>query len=343
MAEFINHLIKPYLQFCRSDPVISQELLAYPKQQSALVIFDQHWSHLDTETIAAFKRLDCDTSPLYAGSTDLFCALDVGICKPLKTFIRSKFEQYCASTVASQLSANVSPANVKINLALSVLKPMAGQWIASCYNYLRDNESDLVSGAWKGVADNLQKYLPQHSDSLPPITLSPTKCVSKFINSRSSVPPTPTKPVSSPTKSLSLPLSSSSASVPDPIISTPPHTQELLLPDVDPELNEDEEQADDEEVNNDRNNEEESAEALSDNTSDEYAPTALIGRRISVFWSDADGRRWEDGLIKEQQSNVKFIVTYDFLLQEQRLDEDVDPDVIENLLGKKAVKWRFTE
>jgi len=74
------------------------------------------------------------------------------------------------------------------------------------------------------------------------------------------------------------------------------------------------------------------------NEDDELNP---VRRPISVFWSDSDGKCWETGVVKEKYLKVKFIVTYDFLVEAMKEDESVDPDVIENLLGKKAVNWRF--
>jgi len=60
-----------------------------------------------------------------------------------------------------------------------------------------------------------------------------------------------------------------------------------------------------------------------------------------VYWNDGDGQRWEGGVITEVYSPFKFVVQYDFLLKAKKEDENVDPDVIEKLLGRGAVQWRY--
>jgi len=78
-----------------------------------------------------------------------------------------------------------------------------------------------------------------------------------------------------------------------------------------------------------------------DADNDDTRPKSLVGRTVSVYWNDGDGCCWEQGVIKEKYSNVKFVITYNFLKKAKEEDESVDPDVIENLLGKKAVNWRY--
>jgi len=66
---------------------------------------------------------------------------------------------------------------------------------------------------------------------------------------------------------------------------------------------------------------------------------SIVIERPSMF--PISGHRWEQGVIKEKYSKMKFVVTYDFLLAATNNDDSVDPDVIENLLGKKSVNWRY--
>jgi len=333
ISEFLNGIIKPYLEFCRGDCVISEELSAYPKNQKALIIMDQHWSHTDASTASILSDLKCDTAHLYPNSTDLFCALDVGICKPLKSCLRRTFEQYCASSIASQLDANIPASNIKVNLRLSALKPLAGQWISSCYTYLQENETDLVKNAWQGAFNNLQKHATT-STNLQPINTSNTKCVTKFIQALLVARPREATP------SVALPVATSSVTPPVHITNLADTNdtnnveagefEEPQAQEPETEIEFDESEAEGEITDDER-----------EITEDDDDDTNPVGRQIMVYWSDGEGQRWESGVVKEKYSKVKFVITYDFLVKAKEDDNTVDADVIENLLGKRAVQWRF--
>jgi len=337
------------LEFCQSDPVISEELQKYPEKATALIIMDNHWSHTDESTIKALSEIECDISHLFPGSTDLFCVLDVGVCKPLKSFFRTQFETYCASSIASQLSAKIDSANISVNTKLSALKPLAARWMISCYNHLREND-DLIRNAWKGVNDNLRKNLPEQTTLPPPIILSTTKCVAKFIESLSCItstskrelPPAPSILPQAPSPVQVLINSDDDKSEEEEAVEDKNDKEEAV-----------EDKNDQEEAVEDKNNKEEAVEDKNDKETsnnndgtedydeDDPKPKSLVGRRVSVYWNDGDGHRWEQGVIKEMYSKFKFVIQYDFLLKAKEEDESVDADVIENLLGKKAVNWRY--
>ena len=59
-----------------------------------------------------------------------------------------------------------------------------------------------------------------------------------------------------------------------------------------------------------------------------------IGTRIRVWWEDADGMRWEEGTIISQKTKVSFVISYEFLKKRNE-----DPEVYENLLGERKVRW----
>lgn len=70
-----------------------------------------------------------------------------------------------------------------------------------------------------------------------------------------------------------------------------------------------------------------------------------FGRRISVWWADVDGKRWEDGILKRISPDGAdiFFVEYFFLLdyKPDKEKEEFDPEVVEILLGENAEPWYF--
>jgi len=116
------------------------------------------------------------------------------------------------------------------------------------------------------------------------------------------------------------------------------------------ENNNDENNNDDEENNNDENNNNDEENNNDENNNNEHPKSKStskipLGSIIKVHWDDGDGQRWEIGTVIEQQtkSRTRFIVRYNFVLeaQEKDPDEDLDPDIIETLLGVNRVRWKY--
>jgi len=339
ISEYLNLLIKPYIEFCRADPIIKEELQNFPKKDRALFICDQHWSHMDDVTTNLLKSFNCDYKYIYGGATDIFSALDVGICKPVKSFFRSKFEKYCASQIASQLEKDIPPSNVKVNLKLSALKPLAANWMVECFDYLT-NQQDLAKNAWDGVKANLEQYI---CIGLPPLSALPTysKCVVKFLES----------------------LNSNDSKITNNYKNNSSNNIEQENDDIEEsdEEKEDENDAVENENENAENEENEKPEENENEIHDleEKSPNhhnnknnntrknkkIPTGSIISVLWNDGDGQRWEHGRVQGllEGSRYTYIVRYDFLEKASAVDPSAiqDPDVLEKLIGKEKAKWKY--
>ena len=336
-GELIDLLIKPYLAFCRTDPIIKEELKNYSKAETALLISDHHWSHLDDSITASLRSINCDTQHIFAGSTDLFCALDVGLCKPLKSFFRTKFEEYCSTSVVTQLQKNIPPSSVKVDLHLSTLKPLAASWMSSCFKYMQGIEEELIKNAWEQVRKNTENNLG-NGTTLPPQNLcSKTKCVARFLQSlqpNTNNKDTPVNNNNSNTNKKNNTDTNNSGT----------NKESNSNNDNENNNNDKENNNNDKENNNKENNDEENNITDEDNRNNDQEKI-LLGSIINVFWDDADGQRWETGTVKEHYRNTRtqFIVRYNFLLEAQKTDPDdeIEPDVIETLLGEKKVTWKY--
>ena len=86
------------------------EANTYPKGLQALLIGDHHWSHEDEGVMELADAWNMDVEFVSEGATDLFSVLDVAVNKPIKSFLKRKFEAYCAEDIQTQLQAGVPPA-----------------------------------------------------------------------------------------------------------------------------------------------------------------------------------------------------------------------------------------
>ena len=84
------------------------------------------------------KRLcaknNCELVIVPHNGTIKFKPLNISINQSAKKFISNKFNTWYADRVSKQLSDGVAPAEVKVSLKLSDLKPLYARWIVETYN-----------------------------------------------------------------------------------------------------------------------------------------------------------------------------------------------------------------
>jgi hypothetical protein len=70
--------------------------------------------------------------------------LDVSINKVAKDYLRKQFQQWYSEQVCKQLKGEIQKS--KIDLSLSVMKPLGAKWLLSLYEYLKVNPSLFING-----------------------------------------------------------------------------------------------------------------------------------------------------------------------------------------------------
>ena len=78
--------------------------------------------------------------------TDLLQPLDIGVNKPFKAEIKRRFVNWYSDKVKAQLDNEISIQEVKVQMPLSKMKPLAARWLVGAFDYLQDNEQFDVSG-----------------------------------------------------------------------------------------------------------------------------------------------------------------------------------------------------
>ena len=68
--------------------------------------------------------------------TSLFQRLDISVNKSAKCFIADKYQDWYAEKVLQQLNRSVAVHNVKVDVKLSIMKPLHAKWIIEMYHHL---------------------------------------------------------------------------------------------------------------------------------------------------------------------------------------------------------------
>lgn len=96
---------------------------------------------------------------LPANTTDQLQPMDVVVNKPVKDFLKRKFEQWYSDEVMSQLqcvsdfeSAEIQP----VDLSMAVVKELSACWLVEMAKYIADNPQFIVHGFQRpGIASAL--------------------------------------------------------------------------------------------------------------------------------------------------------------------------------------------
>ena len=78
--------------------------------------------------------------------TNKFQPLDIIANKPAKSIIADKYNGWFANEATNQVVKGIKPANAKVSLALSELKPVHAQWIVHVYECLCKQPEIIKNG-----------------------------------------------------------------------------------------------------------------------------------------------------------------------------------------------------
>ena len=68
---------------------------------------------------------------------NLFQPLDISVKKRAKCFIADKYQDWYAEKVLQQLNRGVAAHDVKVDVQLSIMKPLHAKWITEMYHHLK--------------------------------------------------------------------------------------------------------------------------------------------------------------------------------------------------------------
>ena len=113
----------------------------------ALVLLDRFKGHQQcTDKIVSLldsNHIHVRLAIVPGNCTDGLQPLDVSVNKPAKEYLRMKFQQWYSEQVSTQIENGKA---VKIDLVLSVVKPLGAQWLIHLNEYMNSNPSIIING-----------------------------------------------------------------------------------------------------------------------------------------------------------------------------------------------------
>ena len=148
MISYVQLIIVPYVQETRKN-------LGLPDSQSALVILDEFKGQTTEQVLNLLKQNNIDYVIVPPNCTDRLQPLDVSINKPVKDFLRAKFQSWYAEQIVTQKNSDqaVQPVDVR----LSIVKPIGAKWMIAVSDYIRSHPEMIINGFKKvGIVDFLK-------------------------------------------------------------------------------------------------------------------------------------------------------------------------------------------
>ena len=133
---FFNKIVFPHFKNV-------QKAKDYPDEQMSLIIMDTFKGQENDKVAKLCCKNNCALIIVLHNLTNKFQLLDITVNKPVKSFIKDKYNMWYTEQVAKQLNEGKAPADVEVSLNLSEIKPLHAKWIYEMYEYLR-GRSDLV-------------------------------------------------------------------------------------------------------------------------------------------------------------------------------------------------------
>ncbi|VDI50083.1 Hypothetical predicted protein [Mytilus galloprovincialis] len=139
MVRYIETVLVPY-----TDKV--KEELDLPIRQQSIAIFDVFRAHRCQEVLDALSKARIQHVFVPAGCTGELQPMDLSVNGELKAAMKNEFTNWYADMVAEDLKDS-STIN-KVDLRLSVLKPLHAKWLSKVFHDLK-SKKDIILLGWK--------------------------------------------------------------------------------------------------------------------------------------------------------------------------------------------------
>lgn len=137
---YIDKVVIPYIEKIKDQDDL-------PLKQHALCIFDVYAAHRGEQFLNKLQKNNIHVVFVPASCTDQLQPLDLAINAPYKKQMKAQFENYYSSKVADQMEKGVKVEDIKVELLLSVVKPLHAKWVTKSADE-RSKNTELIRKAW---------------------------------------------------------------------------------------------------------------------------------------------------------------------------------------------------
>lgn len=170
--KLIKEVIVPYLEKERASLKLSH---LHP----SLLIMDVFRGQMTEDVLNTLKENNILLVRVPANMTHLFQPLDLTVNGNFKSFMRKRFSEWYSKQILQQLEKGSDVGGVKVDVKLSVIKPLHAKWLSEFYNYINSPDGqEVIRNAWirAGILDAIK----MGSAQLP--SLDPFRDISSMAN-----------------------------------------------------------------------------------------------------------------------------------------------------------------
>ena len=117
-----------------------------PKNAEGLLIFDEFKGQTTSAVNDLLKKNDIIAIHVPNNHTNLFQYFDSSMNKSAKCFIAAKYQDWYAEKFIQQLNRGVAAHDVKVDVKLSIMKPLHAKWIIEMYHHPQRSKQIVISG-----------------------------------------------------------------------------------------------------------------------------------------------------------------------------------------------------
>jgi len=138
MKLYIEKIIVPYVQRKKVG-------LKLPSSQQALCIIDGFRAQCTIDVIKLLDHHAIDIVYVPANCTGELQPLDLSVNKPVKHFIKQRFQEWYAEQIVQQKEdgSNIKPI---AGFPMRQMKPLGAKWIMEAYDYILANPDIIRNG-----------------------------------------------------------------------------------------------------------------------------------------------------------------------------------------------------
>ncbi|KAK3084641.1 hypothetical protein FSP39_016716 [Pinctada imbricata] len=140
MQRYVEKVIVPYVEQIKENHDL-------PVRQRAICVFDVYKAHRGDKLRALLEKNYIKCAYVPAACTDQLQPLDILPNGVFKRTMKQCFEDRYADETATQIRKGVAISDIKIDLRLSIVKPLHANWLLKSVDKLRNSE-DLIKTAW---------------------------------------------------------------------------------------------------------------------------------------------------------------------------------------------------
>jgi len=150
--DMIEQILIPYVKRKREE-------LKAPNKPWLLIcdVFKGQWTDAVKEVV---KASNGKMVAVPNNWTNYFQPLDLTVNKSSKDFLRNEAQSWYSQEIVKQMEAGKRSDQIKVDVRISVVKPLHAKWVVKYYDYARNNPQIIING-WKesGIMGMLEKKI----------------------------------------------------------------------------------------------------------------------------------------------------------------------------------------